>query len=723
MGGLFCAFSNTFWFCSLEASEQCNFCLVPVALSIWLALMWAQSKDERFRDRILLLIAYIGFAGIGMHMISMITLPAIFLFIMISDKKKREDWRLWACGLCMSSIMYNLSWFIVVCLSTVTVTFVMMLLSVRHKPKWRFCFWFAMLSLIGFSNHLYLPIRSALNPSIDENHPVTWQAFTQMLDRKQYGSESMVQRSFWRRGTLSHQFGIEGNMGYGGFHITQFFHFNVLDNKRNFMDNSGIVGVGMLLVYLLPTFLMLFGWFYFYRKNRNAAILLIVATLLTTVILAWYMNFADGLRPEHRDYLEWVNAGKPGSMPVEHREVRVRDYFYNAGFMFFGMWVGLAAGCLLMALSNNKNKIISKTIAPLLLVFCAVSPALPLSQNYALRNRHDNWVPFDYAFNLLMSCDKDAILITNGDNDTFPLWAIQEAFGIRKDVRLINLSLLNTDWYAKQLKLLEPKVPISFSAAQLETLNPELNPFTEPTNYTLPRAGITVTIPSRRELNALRVQDKLVLNIVESNHWMKPIYFSTTVSDDNFVGLGPFLQMQGMVYKIFSHPVPEDKKFDLERTKYMLNQVYRFRTPHGKYIDETVQNLMTNYSACFLQTALTYRTLIARGKAEIDSLQKVSSANQKTAAPISANELTLKKEQVSSDVATAVDLLDKCVDVVPWDSRPRMLRQDFLLNSGRIAEAEKRVKEALSIDPDNQEYHRMAAQVYALEGKSQVPAP
>jgi Flp pilus assembly protein TadD len=128
---------------------------------------------------------------------------------------------------------------------------------------------------------------------------------------------------------------------------------------------------------------------------------------------------------------------------------------------------------------------------------------------------------------------------------------------------------------------------------------------------------------------------------------------------------------------------------------------------------------MTNYSACYIQTALVYRAAIARQTAQIDSLQKVLSANQKTMAPISENDLAIKKEQVTSDVTTAVDLLDKCVDVVPWDSRPRMLRQDFLLNSGRLAEAEKRVKEALSVDPGNQEYHRMAAQVYALEGKKE----
>jgi hypothetical protein len=292
---------------------------------------------------------------------------------------------------------------------------------------------------------------------------------------------------------------------------------------------------------------------------------------------------------------------------------------------------------------------------------------------------------------------------------------------------LVNLSLLNTDWYAKGLKLVEPKVPITFSVTQIEALSPEMNPFQKPTSYTLPSAGITVIVPDRKELNVLRVQDKLVLNIVDANHWKKPIYFSTTVSDDNFVGLGPFLQMQGMVYKICPQMVSDEARFDLERTKFLLNQVYRFRTPKGKYIDETVKNLMTNYTACFLQTALVYRSSLARRRAEIDALQKASStppapsANNKSAPPtISPAELAFKKQQLDSDVTTAVNLLDKCVDVVPWDQRSRMLRQEFLLNYGRTAMAEQRIKEALLVEPDNPEYIKMAAQVYEVEGKTEA---
>ena len=727
VGSLLCAFSSTFWFCSLEASEQCNVCLLPVVITMWLALKWAQSTDPK-RDRLLLLLTYIGIAGIGMHMISGITLPAIFLFIMMVDEKKRTDWRLWIVGLCMSSFMFNLSWFIIVSVISTAVTFIMMLVKGRDQDKWRFCFWFSFLAVVGFSNHLYMPIRSSLNPAIDEAHPVTWQAFTSALDRKQYGSESMVSRSMHRRGALSRQFGIEGNMGYGGFHLTQFFHFSDKDTQKNFIENNVPLGLLELLVYLLPTILMLYGWFYVYKKNKNVAILLILVTLLTSIVLVWYMNFADGTGCEHQDYLAWLRSGKQGPMPTVHREVRVRDYFFNAGFMFFSMWIGMATTCLLTYLYTNKNKLLRTTVAPLLTIGFFVSPALPLTQNYKERDKHMNWMPYDSAYNFLMSCEQNGILVTNGDNDTFPLWAIQEAFGIRKDVRIVNLSLLNTDWYIKQLKDVEPRAPVTFSHSQIDMLNVELNPFVEPTPYELPNAGLQVVIPGRRQQNALRVQDKVLLNIVDSNKWRKPLYFAVTVSEDNYMGLDPYLQMQGLVYRINPKPVPEEQRMDINKTVYLLNNVFRYGTAKitDDPCDEAVRGLISNYTACYVQVALALRKPLMDEKTELDSLQKqiasasVSGAKIKNAAAIDEKKaiLMVKEKAYEDSLNLVVSELNKCIAIVPWDWRPRALLQEFLVNHNRLAEAEKSARDAVASDPSNTEFVRMYAQVLESEGKT-----
>ncbi len=91
-----------------------------------------------------------------------------------------------------------------------------------------------------------------------------------------------------------------------------------------------------------------------------------------------------------------------------------------------------------------------------------------LARNYPMNDRSGNHVAWDYSYNMLMSCAPNGIVFTNGDNDTFPVWYMQEVEGVRRDVRIVNLSLLNTGWYIKQLKHREAKVPISFSDAYID---------------------------------------------------------------------------------------------------------------------------------------------------------------------------------------------------------------------------------------------------------------
>jgi tetratricopeptide (TPR) repeat protein len=726
MGALFAAYGRTMLFDSVEA-EVNGPQLLPIAINMWLGLVWAQSKDPK-RDRFLLLITYLAFLGIGIHMYSMTVLAPMFLFVVLVDKQKLRDWRLWATAAACGVVMYDIPLFIWCGTGAVVVMGIVALISVQNRAKWVFCFWFALLAIAGFSCHLYIPVRSALNPMIDENHPATLQAFNDYLGRKQYGSESMAQRMFWRRGTWAHQLGVEGNMGFGGFFITQFFHFSNLDMQNDsqgkpyiFTNNGAAAGWGKTLVYLIPVGFMLFGFYYLYKKYRNVAILLILMELGTTIGLVLYMNFADGKKSEQRDYIAWAQHGKQGPEPLVHREVRVRDYFWAGGFLFQGMWIGLSASCLMYLMFTNRRKFLRTSVAPVCAVLFAVSPALPFSQNVNDESRRGDFVPFDYAYNLLMTCDREGILFTNGDNDTFPLWALQEAYGIRRDVRIVNLSLVNTDWYIKQLKDLDPKVPISFDNAQIDGLIHELNPFTEPTPYTMPNAGIHIVIPGRRQQNALRIQDKMVLNIVDSNRWRRPVYFAVTVSDDNYMGLGPYLQMQGLAYRVLPVAVPEDKKVDIDKSVYLLDNVYRFRGlgDGTASLDETAQKLLTNYASCYIQVALVLRKPLMDLRDEIDALQKQPAGPANKTLPGQAELLAGKRAEYRRKLDLAVSKMDQCVALMPGDWRPRMLRQEFLANHNRAAEAERRAREALSIDPENIEYVKMLAQALDLEGKHQ----
>lgn len=714
VAGLFAAFGSTFWFSAVEASEA-NPSMFFIATSTLLALIWSQSKDQN-RDRLLVLLSYVSFLGIGVHMYSMIVLPPIFFFVILTDPEKRGDWRLWITACLIGLIIKDMILFLYIAPIVVVVTLTMSTVTGPNQKKWRFCFWMSLFALIGFSTHLIIPIRSALDPIINENNPNHWVAFKDFLQRKQYGAEDMFSRMFWRRGSFAHQFGIDGHMGYGGFHITQFFHFSLLDTERSFFADGFAQGFAKLLVYLIPTFAMFYAWGYLYKKNKNAAIFLISIFILCSIVMILYMNFADGTRCEQRDYAYWAKAGKQGPMPTVHREVRIRDYFWAAAFMYFGMWIGIAASAVMHFLFNHKDKMLRTTLAPIAAVLFMASPALPITQNWDAASRRGDWIPYDYAFNLLMSCDKNGILFTNGDNDTFPLWALQEAYGVRRDVRIVNLSLVNTNWYIKQLKHLEPKVPISYSDEQINALQHSLNPIEEPTQYTLPKAGITVELPTRKKLNALRIQDQMVVNIVDANRWRKPIYFAVTVSDDNLMGLGPYLKMQGLTYRVMQHVVPDQDRLDIPRTVNLLENVYHFRGlgDGTTRLNNTSEKLLSNYAASYIQIALTLRKPLADKKNELAYLTSQDSTSVELSATIAE-----KQQQYDDTLNLVVNKLNQCVGMMPDDWRPRVLRHELLMNHNRTKEAEEKMREALNVDPTNDEYMKYFAQALEQNGKKQ----
>ncbi|MDR3013055.1 MAG: DUF2723 domain-containing protein [Chitinispirillales bacterium] len=746
VGGLFAAFGYTFWFSAVETSVY-NFSMLNIAICTWMMLLWAQSKAAD-RDRLLVLVAFLGFLGIGLHMYSMIIFPSAFLFMILWDEDKRKDWRLWITGLLMASILYNLSFFIKVGPAVLLITLLMYLTSKESARKWRLCFFFSLFAIIGYSVHLFIPIRSALEPMINEGHPATWEALIGFLERQQYGSESMVRRMFWRRGYWSNQFGIDGHMGFGGFHITQFFRFDIADTERSFFAAGFIQGMAKLFLYLIPTAFMIYGWTYLFKKNKAAAVFLISLTLVTTIGMVFYMNFADGNRPERFEHEWWVRMGQPDPMPTVHREVRVRDYFFTAGFMYFGMWIGLAASCLLHALFSSRDKISRTVTAPVCAVLLAVSPVLPARSNFPLSTRANDWVPFDSAYNMLNSCEPNGIIITNGDNDTFPLWALQEAYGIRTDIRVVNLSLANTDWYNKQLRKLEPRVPMSFTESELNLLRPEIMDQPKPRGrpcprrLQLPEAEITVTLPEAtiqargRDtvcLRQWRVQDKMVINIVNANAWERPIYFASTVSPDNYMGLGPFLRNEGLVLRIMPEQVTARNQYNLERVLALIDTVYKLRGA-GDAVNNatTTRHLQTYLQIAFdmrrpmdaIRRDLEVQRMMVRAATEIQEEEtdtQTADSNTLATDDPALEALRERLEEAERDYERKMGImtryLERLVEILHWDWRPRWIFSEFLIEHGKADEAIAMLEHAIATerDPEHLTYYESILEQAKME--------
>ena len=181
--------------------------------------------------------------------------------------------------------------------------------------------------------------------------------------------------------------------------------------------------------YALPLLLGVMGFFFTFLRDKKVFIMTTLLFFLTGIALVLYLN----------------------SPPTEPRE---RDYIYVGSFYAFAIWIGLGVMALsewISTLIKNKNK--AEILAPMIAtVIGSIIPIIMLQQGWDDHNRSGRYHSVDSAKNLLNSCAPNAILFTGGDNDTFPLWYVQEVEGYRTDVRVCNLSLLGTDWYAGQMK-------------------------------------------------------------------------------------------------------------------------------------------------------------------------------------------------------------------------------------------------------------------------------
>ncbi|MEA3478200.1 MAG: UbiA family prenyltransferase, partial [Bacteroidota bacterium] len=330
--------------------------------------------------------------------------------------------------------------------------------------------------------------------------------------------------------------------------------------------------------YFLPLILGLAGMFYQYKRRRKDWWVVMLLFIMTGIAIVVYLN---------------QHAWQP----------RERDYAYAASFYAYAIWIGL--GVLSVA------KLLGRALKPNLASILAVTAcfiSVPLNMAYEGWDDHDRsgrYHAVEMAKNYLQSCAPNAILFTNGDNDTFPLWYAQEVEGVRTDVRVCNLSLLNADWYIDQMKRKayesEP-LPISLTWDQYKTGTRDIVYFIEQDNikdyldlpvlfniirkdekkFKLKSGGAEYDFfPSKKfripvdsalvvengtvpmhlankikpvEWNVsnfgIQKNHLILFDILAHNQWNRPIYFSITTGDDAYVGLQGHFTQEGMAYRL-----------------------------------------------------------------------------------------------------------------------------------------------------------------------------
>ena len=338
--------------------------------------------------------------------------------------------------------------------------------------------------------------------------------------------------------------------------------------------------------------------------------------------------------------------------PYQPRE---RDYAYAGSFYAFCIWIGLGVMGLVQAINSLLKSDKLKVLASLAVVLvCLGVPAQMAAQNWDDHDRSDRYVARDFGANYLRSCDKDAIIFCNGDNDTFPLWYNIEVEGERTDVRACNLSYLQTDWYIDQMKrpyYESPALPISW---EYKDYMPDKNEYVQADanaanawevkkafqfmlsddertkrdgdNF-LPTNKLYVLSPDSQQVmlkkaNYYTRSDMMVMEMLSTNNWKRPMYFAVTIGNDYHMGLDPYLELTGLAYKITPTP-SEDGRIRVNTDLMYDNMMNKFRYGNvnklGIYLDENTLRMCRTHRMMFAQLA---EALYIEGLKQQDSLMK-----------------------------------------------------------------------------------------------------
>ena len=662
VGSLTFAFTDSHWFNAVEAEVYALSTFFTVIVA-WLILHWAERAEQPGHERYILIIAYMIGLATGIHILNLLTLP--FVALIIYFKKLPFNWKTFLITVGITGLTFLVihngiikglpKLAVGIGLEGVTFTIILIFgtmvwaISKRHKLM-SLIFTSMVLILIGYSSYTVIFIRSGQDPVIDENNPETVKAAISYLEREQYGAVGRFPRRY-RGLPPQHEvvgYPTEKNNEYSAAQNRKYMLYNTDKQWSFFLDyqlkkmywryflwqfagrgpsvDSGVTAMGAnskedgvnWIQFGFPLALLLgIGgmFFHFYRDDKQAF------SLLT-------LFFMTGLA-----IIVYLNQDNP--------QPRERDYSYVGSFLAFAVWVGIGGSAILeKILSYFKSQPWRHHVSYFVIcIQLMLVPFVMLRANYHEHDRSGNFVAWDMSYNMLQSCEPDGIIFTNGDNDTFPLWYLQEVEGVRKDVTVANLSLLNTAWYIKQLRDLRPpnKRFIHLSDSEIEDVASSLTQW-KTRNVTLPygtEKQITWKVKPTYGGRALKVQDMMIMQIINDSKWKFPIYFAVTVSPSNKIGLDRYLSMEGLTFKLNDHKVdninpekmydnlmtavgdsswktnfsPTDlhtSEADISLSKYQYQPGYLFRNLGNEdvYYNNQIIRLLQNYRSAYLQLAV-----------------------------------------------------------------------------------------------------------------------
>ena len=737
-------FSDSFWFSAVEA-EVYGMSSFFTAFVFWAILKWENIEDDSDANKWLIFIAYMMGLSIGVHLLNLVTIPALALIVYFKRFKEITPLGIVATLAISAAILLTILIGVIPGLPSLAARFEIYFTNSFGAPFYTgiivflvlfigfliFILWYSvkmkmvnlntlilgfMFILIGNASYTVVLVRSTFNPPIDENNPENILTYVSYLKREQYGDRPLFkgphynaspERSvkgstvYMRKGDryVEKDFKMEYEYKDGdevlfprmyssqASHVQAYKQISDLPEgvKPKFTDHFSFLirhqlgkmyfryfmwnfsgresdekdaafefipiteqpddikeNKGRNVYFGIPLLLGLLGMFFQYRKDPKNFAVTGLLFFLTGIALVLYLN----------------------SPPVEPRE---RDYIYTGSYYAFAIWVGIGVLALFEIISNFlKNK---KTAAIVATFIGLIIPAIMGAENWDDHDRSDRYFSIEAAKNYLDSCAPNAILFTGGDNDTFPLWYVQEVENYRTDVRVIVLSYFNTDWYIEQMmrKAYESD-PIPFTLTNDHYIQGGLNDavfVSERTEQAINarsflnaiknnskslqfNAGLSNynSTPSRSmflgvdsasvanmdivpdDMNIanrinwsvkgrmLEKKDLAILDIIVTNNWERPIYFNTTSLNQVNLTLDKYALQEGLTYRL----LPVERRAsdagvntDVMYDNLMSNFHWKGLDDESVYYSEDYRNFCLNHRASFGTLA---ENLIAEGDLE-----------------------------------------------------------------------------------------------------------
>jgi hypothetical protein len=529
--------------------------LLTIALLSWLAFRWRDGQGRAGNDNLAILVVFLLGLSVGNHLMAVLAAPALLLFVLLVKPRLVTSWRFLASAL--------------------------------------------VAGLIGISVQLFLPIRTRLDPVINEADPrceslasaavsiVTFgkagcPPLSDALARRQYGKPSMLADPVAAAANVR----LPRSPGLVAAQVSNYLQYFDWQWARSVAGNTNWFGGARPLLTLLFIGLGLFGARTNWQRDRASAAYLALLLLTLSIGLVIYLNFKLGYSSPWRDELR------------TNTEVRERDYFFLVSFSLWGVWAGIGLAALWQRMASRFGTL---RTAPVLAI-----ALIPLCANWSWASRAGDYTARDWAYNLLMSVEPYGVVVTNGDNDTFPLWYVQEVEGVRRDVTVIVMSYLNTGWYARQLRdrttpcadgltagadptriTCQPAYAATAGSPYPDPATPRDGPQSvaranapgqrAPTHTILAmsdeeieRVAGTAYVSdavtfqtdsirgSIREGTFIEPSDLFLAQIIKSSIADRPIYFAMTTSSYTKLGLGDYLVREGVAYRLNNGPLKQD---------------------------------------------------------------------------------------------------------------------------------------------------------------------